>query len=239
MFCLPWKPIKKKEKKNTIKSFNKCWYVWVDKEINLKSIRLQSCRFKPCSWHFNVFQLQPCKYSIVLRQSYQLLILQMMVEPSRSNFQLQPWKYSIVLRQSYQLLILQMMFEPSRSNFVNEEWMFVESPNDPSFGWSKNPWIKVINTSLYEIWINQEIKLELEMMVEPSRSNFVDEEWMFVESPNDPSFGWSKNPWIKVINTSLYKIWINQEIKLELDWIKVINTSLYEMLEEEPLNQSN
>ena len=82
-----------KRKKKIIKSSNKRWYVWVAKETNLKSIGLHSCRFKPCCWYFKVFQLQPCKYSVVLRQSYQLLILEMMVKPSQSNFVDEEWMF--------------------------------------------------------------------------------------------------------------------------------------------------
>ena len=34
--------------------------------------------------------------------------------------------------------------------------------------------------------------------------------------PNDPSFCWSKNSWIKEINNSLYKVRINQKIKVKI-----------------------
>ena len=63
-----------KWEKKTIKSSNKCWYIWVAKKTNLKSIGLHSCRFIPC-------------------QSYQLLILEMMVEPSRSYFVDEEWMF--------------------------------------------------------------------------------------------------------------------------------------------------
>ena len=49
--------IAKWKRKKTIKSFNKCWYVWVVKEINLKFIELHSCcKFKSCCWHFKLLE---------------------------------------------------------------------------------------------------------------------------------------------------------------------------------------
>ena len=55
------------------------------KETNLKSIGFHSCRFKPCCWNIwntMILTIFPLTLIIVLCQSYQLLILEIMVEPN-------------------------------------------------------------------------------------------------------------------------------------------------------------